>query len=74
MIGLGMAVAILIDALLVRTVLVPAAMHTFGKANWALPRWLDRRLPRLELEEGEPDSEPAGEIPPGRSLDPAAAP
>jgi RND superfamily putative drug exporter len=74
MIGLGMAVAILIDALLIRTVLVPAAMHTFGKANWALPRWLDRWLPRLELEEGEPDSEQADEIPPGRSLDPAAAP
>ena len=38
MIGLGMAVAILIDALLIRTILVPAVMHTFGKANWALPR------------------------------------
>jgi RND superfamily putative drug exporter len=65
MIGLGMAVAILIDALLIRTVLVPAVMHTFGKANWALPGFLDRRLPRLSLEAGEPADEP------GRSLDPA---
>lgn len=70
MIGLGMAVAILIDALLIRTVLVPAVMHTFGKANWALPAFLDRHLPRLELETGEQ----AGQIPAGRSLDPAAAP
>jgi putative drug exporter of the RND superfamily len=70
MIGLGMAVAILIDALLIRTVLVPAAMYTFGKANWALPAFLDRRLPRLSLEGGEQ----AGETPADRSLDPAAAP
>jgi putative drug exporter of the RND superfamily len=54
MIGLGMAVAILIDALLIRTVLVPAVMHTFGKYNWALPAFLDRRLPRLSLEASEP--------------------
>ena len=70
MIGLGMAVAILIDALLIRTVLVPAVMHTFGKANWALPAFLDRHLPHLELE----TVEQAGQIPAGRSLDPAAAP
>jgi RND superfamily putative drug exporter len=67
MIGLGMAVAILIDALLIRTVLVPAVMHTIGKANWSLPAVLDRRLPRLSLEA----SEPAEEIPPSRALDPA---
>jgi RND superfamily putative drug exporter len=70
MIGLGMAVAILIDALLVRTVLVPAAMHAFGKANWALPAFLDRRLPRLSLEGGEQADETLAD----RSLDPAAAP
>jgi RND superfamily putative drug exporter len=50
MIGLGMAVAILIDALLIRTVLVPAVMHTIGRANWHLPALLDRRLPSLKLE------------------------
>jgi RND superfamily putative drug exporter len=70
MIGLGMAVAILIDALLIRTVLVPAAMHAFGRANWALPAFLDRRLPRLRLEGGEP----ARQTPADRLLDPAAAP
>jgi RND superfamily putative drug exporter len=54
MIGLGMATAILIDALIVRTVLVPALMHTFGRANWYLPSWLDRRLPHLDIEEEPP--------------------
>jgi len=44
MIGLGMAVAVLIDALLIRTVLVPAIMHIIGKANWSLPAALGRRL------------------------------
>ena len=51
MIGLGMATAIAVDALVVRTVLVPAIMHLLGKANWYLPPLLDRRLPRLDLEE-----------------------
>jgi RND superfamily putative drug exporter len=54
LIGLGMATAILVDALIVRTVLVPALMHAFGRRNWYLPRWLDRRLPHLEIEEGAP--------------------
>ncbi|MGQ0467832.1 MAG: MMPL family transporter [Sporichthyaceae bacterium] len=48
--GLGLATAILIDALVLRTVLVPAAMHLFGPANWWLPRWLDRLLPHLSVE------------------------
>jgi putative drug exporter of the RND superfamily len=52
MIGLGMAAAVLVDALIVRTVLVPAIMHTLGRRNWYLPSWLDRRLPHLEIEEG----------------------
>jgi RND superfamily putative drug exporter len=50
MIGLGMATAILVDALVVRTVLVPAVMHTLGDANWRLPAWLNRRLPHLDIE------------------------
>jgi RND superfamily putative drug exporter len=55
MIGLGMAAAVIADALLVRTVLVPAVMHTLGRANWRLPAILDRRLPHLSLEDsGEP--------------------
>ncbi len=45
--GLGLAIAILLDALLLRTILVPAAMQVVGRANWWLPSWLDRVLPRL---------------------------
>jgi putative drug exporter of the RND superfamily len=43
--GLGLAVAILVDATLVRMVLVPSIMQLLGNANWWLPGWLDRRLP-----------------------------
>ncbi|MFE4263713.1 MMPL family transporter [Streptomyces sp. NPDC056883] len=46
MFGLGLATAIFIDATVVRMVLVPATMTLLGRANWWLPRWLDRMLPR----------------------------
>ncbi len=46
--GVGMAVAVLIDATIVRMVLVPATMALFGRANWWLPGWLDRVLPVVE--------------------------
>ena len=49
-IGLGLSVAIALDATLVRLVLVPAAMELMGKWNWWLPRWLDRILPRADFE------------------------
>jgi RND superfamily putative drug exporter len=45
-IGLGLAVAILVDATVVRLVLVPAVMELLGRANWWLPGWLDRLLPQ----------------------------
>jgi RND superfamily putative drug exporter len=48
--GIGLAGAILIDAFVVRTVLVPSLMHVFGQANWWLPTWLDRALPHLNVE------------------------
>src|SRR5260370_29966220 len=48
--GIGLAGAILIDAFIVRTVLVPSLMHLFGKANWWLPSWLDRVIPDLNVE------------------------
>ncbi len=48
--GLGLASAILLDALVLRTVLVPAVMHLFGRANWWLPGWLDRVLPHVSVE------------------------
>ncbi len=48
--GLGLASAILIDATLVRMVLVPSIMEVLGDANWWMPRWLDRNVPRLGVE------------------------
>ena len=48
--GIGFAAAIIIDAFLVRTVLVPAFMHVLGPRNWWLPGWLDRRLPTFHIE------------------------
>ena len=48
--GLGLAVAILVDATLVRMVLVPSIMQLLGKANWWFPRALDRTVPRLEVD------------------------
>ncbi|MBB5788504.1 MMPL family transporter [Jiangella mangrovi] len=53
-IGVGMAAAILVDATVVRMLLVPAVMHLLGRANWWLPSWLERRLPQLHVE-GRPE-------------------
>jgi RND superfamily putative drug exporter len=50
-IGLGTAVAIALDATLVRLILVPAAMELMGKWNWYLPKWLDRILPDTSFED-----------------------
>jgi len=62
MFGVGLATAVLIDATIVRIVLVPATMRLLGDWNWWLPRWLDRRLPSLDVEGGtglpEPEYEP----------------
>ncbi|MGY2897247.1 MMPL family transporter [Deinococcus sp. UYEF24] len=49
-IGLGLAVAVLLDATLVRLVLVPGFLKLAGEWNWWLPAWLDRRLPRVHIE------------------------
>jgi putative drug exporter of the RND superfamily len=54
MFGLGLAVAVFVDATVVRLVLVPATMELLGDANWWLPDWLDRILPRIEIEGGAP--------------------
>ncbi|HEX6165482.1 MAG TPA: MMPL family transporter [Acidimicrobiales bacterium] len=62
MFGIGLATAVLLDATVVRMVLVPATMALLGNANWWLPGWLDRLLPHLDLEGGtgtvEADEEP----------------
>jgi RND superfamily putative drug exporter len=50
MLGFGLGVAILLDATVVRLVLVPATMSLLGERNWWTPAWLDRLLPRLATE------------------------
>ncbi|MGA5449099.1 MMPL family transporter [Streptomyces umbrinus] len=61
MMGLGLATAIVLDATIVRMVLVPASMALLGRAAWWLPRPLDRRLPRIAVERDTvpPPPEPA---------------
>ncbi|HQR27940.1 MAG TPA: MMPL family transporter [Nocardioides sp.] len=49
-IGFGLAVGVLVDAVLVRMTLTPALMHLMGRHAWWIPAWLDRRLPDLDLE------------------------
>ncbi len=58
MVGVGFAGAIFVDAFIIRTVLVPSVMHVLGSANWWLPKWLDRILPRVHVE--AEDITPAG--------------
>jgi RND superfamily putative drug exporter len=70
-IGVGMAAAILIDATIVRMLLVPAIMHILGERNWWLPAWLGRRLPLLAVEGHEERFVPAAGIPQQRTSDDA---
>lgn len=56
--GVGLATAVLIDATVVRMILVPATMALLGRANWWLPGWLDRLLPHLDVE-GDAGAVPA---------------
>jgi RND superfamily putative drug exporter len=64
MFGLAMASAVLLDALVVRMLLLPSVLQMLGRTTWTLPRWLDRRLPRVAI---EPETHPA----PRPSLEPA---
>jgi RND superfamily putative drug exporter len=64
MFGLGLAVAVAVDATVVRMLLVPATMELLGDRNWWIPRWLDRILPNIDVEgphEIAADDEPAAE-------------
>jgi RND superfamily putative drug exporter len=54
--GIGLAAAIFLDATLVRMVLVPAVMQLLGERNWWIPDWLERMLPRIEVEAREPET------------------
>ena len=49
--GLGLAAAVLLDAVVIRSVVVPALMILLGRSNWWFPRWLDRILPHVSVEE-----------------------
>ncbi|MCW3011828.1 MAG: putative integral rane protein [Solirubrobacterales bacterium] len=51
--GLGLAIAVFLDALVIRCLLVPALMELMGKKAWWIPGWLDRVVPRLALEKEE---------------------
>jgi putative drug exporter of the RND superfamily len=51
--GIGLAVAVILDATVVRCLLVPAVMVMMGNLNWYMPRWLDRIVPRLSIEGAE---------------------
>jgi RND superfamily putative drug exporter len=68
--GLGLAAGVLLDAVIIRSVLVPSLMLMLGKANWALPNTLDRLLPHLNVEGSATDDEPAAG--PSRPTQPGA--
>ena len=59
LIGIGLATAILVDATIVRMVLVPAVMQLLGERNWWLPRWLDRLIPAHGARGAGPQRRPA---------------
>jgi RND superfamily putative drug exporter len=71
--GLGLAASILIDASLVRLILVPSVMELLGRSNWYMPRWLDRIVPTLgmEVDVDAPEDHALGSVPP--SVDGKAA-
>jgi RND superfamily putative drug exporter len=71
--GIGLASAVLLDALIVRSVLVPSLMLMFGEANWRLPAFLDRVLPHFRIEGTEDRTpDPPAPVDPGLA-DPAAS-
>ena len=51
--GVGLAVAVILDATIVRCLLVPALMIMMGKVNWYMPAWLDRLVPHISIEGAE---------------------
>jgi putative drug exporter of the RND superfamily len=62
--GFGLGFSVLVDALVIRSLAVPAIMHLIGPANWYLPAWLDRIVPNLSVEvEEETPEEPLDEEP-----------
>ncbi|HEY3492463.1 MAG TPA: MMPL family transporter, partial [Solirubrobacterales bacterium] len=68
--GLGLASAVFIDAVIIRSVLVPSIMQLLGARAWWFPDWLDRILPRLHVEPAEGDPSPTGEF---KAVEPAGS-
>ncbi len=72
--GTGLATAVLLDATVVRMLLVPATMELLGDRNWWLPRWLDRLLPTVDVEGSDHGDDDDGVDPspdePSRTLEP----
>jgi RND superfamily putative drug exporter len=69
MLALGLGVSVIIDATLIRLLIVPSLMFVFHQANWWMPAWLDRIIPRLEAEPARvavpvPDPDSESEMPP----------
>jgi RND superfamily putative drug exporter len=63
--GFGLAAAVFLDALVVRCVLLPAVLELLGPVTWRLPRWLDARLPEINIEGSDARSSPAPVMPGG---------
>jgi putative drug exporter of the RND superfamily len=61
LLGLSLALAVFLDAVVIRSILLPAVLELFGRRTWAFPAWADRRLPRLTIEPAE--SEPLSVVP-----------
>ena len=69
--GVILGIAVLLDAMLVRLVLIPTLLRVFGRYAWALPRWLDRILPDVSFGHGQAGAGPL-ELVPARELTPSA--
>ena len=67
--GFGLAAAVLLDALVVRCVLLPAVLELLGKSTWWLPRWIDSRLPHINIEGSSARMQPAAEPGPDEALE-----
>ncbi len=72
--GIGLAVAVILDATVVRCLLVPALMILMGKTNWYMPRWLDRVVPHISIEGAEffEQRDPPATAAPEPDLEPVA--
>jgi putative drug exporter of the RND superfamily len=63
--GFGLAAAVLLDAIVVRCVLLPAVLELLGETTWRLPRWIDQRLPHINIEGSTARARPAPPEPGG---------